>query len=244
MQKLLLLPAQIIPADTALKRRHHPHPVETDYKVFRECLRWEFGFTCAICLLHERDIMAYGVDGWGVTQIEHLVPRSQDSKFIGVYTNLLYICRLCNGARSDTDMEDEHGNRLLDPTKDVWSEHFRIDNDNIVPLDGDADAVYTEDVYAMNEARKVKLRRVRRERKGDWEALISTERNELAQLKARKESAQAIMHIQEKLDRLYRLLPVGTWVPDDAPIDCRCGDVDARSLPEPYLRQVTEFELP
>ena len=48
-------------------------------------------------------------------------------------------------------------------------------------------------------------------RKGDWEALISTERNELAQLKARKESAQAIMHIQEKLDRLYRLLPVGTW---------------------------------
>ena len=60
-------------------------------------------------------------------------------------------------------MEDEHGNRLLDPTKDVWSEHFRIDNDNIVPIDGDADAVYTEDVYAMNEARKVKLRRVRRE---------------------------------------------------------------------------------
>ena len=80
------LPAQIIPADTALKRRHHPHPVETDYKVFRECLRWEFGFTCAICLLRAR---YNGVRSRRVgPQIEHLVPRSQDSKLIGVYTNL------------------------------------------------------------------------------------------------------------------------------------------------------------
>lgn len=253
MQKLLLLPAQITPADAALKRRHAPRSVEKDYPLFRDCLRWEFGFTCAICLLHERDLMSYGVDGWGVTQIEHLVPRSHDGSLVGVYTNVLYVCRLCNGARSDTDLEDNQGRHLLDPTKDIWSEHFRLENDNLVPIDGDVHAEYTADVYAVNEPRKVKLRRIRRERINIWDALIGMERSELAQLKTRIRCAdhleeltlaQAIMHIQEKLDHLYRLLPGGPWVPDDAPGDCRCGRVHARSLPAPYLRQVVEFDLP
>lgn len=254
MPKLLLLPEQTAPADEAFTRRHAPRSVERDYTVFRECLRWEFGFTCSICLLHERDIMAYvGVEGWGVTQIEHLVPRSHDSSLVGVYTNVIYVCRFCNGARSDADREDDQGRRLLDPTKDIWAAHFRVEEDALVPFEGDVHAAYTADVYAVNDARKVKLRRVRRQRTNDLTALIDSQRQALAQLTrpaglrdatVDHDNAHATSRIHDDLARLYRLSAGGAWVPDDAPRTCRCGRADARSLPPSYRRQVVEIEVP
>jgi hypothetical protein len=252
--KLLLLPAQTTPADRALARRHAPRPVAKDYTVFRECLRWEFGFTCAICLLHEHDIMSYG-EGWGVTQIEHIVPRSHDADLTGVYTNVLYVCRLCNGARSDTDLVDTAGRRLLDPTKDVWVEHFLVNEDKLLPNKGDRHAEYTAEVYGINEPRKVKLRRLRRNRAQDLWALISPRRADLTRRvgsaahsdpAADIELARALSQSQDDLARLYRRLSqdVGTWIPDDAPTSCRCERAHARALPEPYLRQIVELEIP
>lgn len=256
MPKMLLLPAQTEPANEPLARRHNPRRVQADYTVFRDCLRWEFGFTCAICLLHERDIMSYdGADGWGVMQIEHLVPRSQDDSVIGVYDNLIYICRLCNGARSDTPVIDDDGSRLLDPTKDIWASHFRLENDEVVPIEGDPHAAYTADVYAINEERKVRLRRVRRERTGSIGVLIRSVEEELAALMqaASRGSAtrerggtEALVRCRGRLDNLYRLRlsVVAEWVPEDAPKDCRCGQAHARSLPPPYLRQAIEIQVP
>lgn len=256
MPTLRLLPAQTEPANELIVRRHDPRRVQTDYTVFRDCLRWEFGFTCAICLLHERDIIAYdGAEGWGVMQIEHLVPRSQDDRIIGLYSNLIYICRLCNGARSDTPMIDEDGRRLLDPTRDVWADHFQLKNDELIPVEGDLDAIYTEDVYAINERRKVKLRRTRRERTNNVSELIQSVEEELVLLvratshceAAREhENAEALVRCRGRLDSLYslRLSIVAEWIPDDAPRDCRCGRAHARSLPGPYLRQAVEICVP
>ena len=220
MPEVLLIPATILPSNTVFVRRHKPKPVK-DYASFRACLRWDFGFTCAICMLHERDIMDCGIEGWGVMTIEHMVPRAQDPSLLGTYANLLYICRLCNIARSDTDVVDMNGRRLLDPTKDVWSEHFRVLNDQLQPLDGDAE--YTADVYRVNEARRVKLRRRRRERTVAWESLFQ------------QGSAT--------LDALETLYP-RQWIPDDHPRDCRCRGRSIRCLPDAYLDQAVLFSRP
>lgn len=251
MLKLLLLPARTAPADVALTRRHDPLPIAKTYSAFRDCLRWEFGFTCAICLLHERDVMQYGVEGWGAMHVEHIVPRSLDAALVGVYSNVLYICRLCNTARSDTDQQDCQGRRLLDPTVDVWARHFRLDADELIPCDGDVHAEYTADVYNINDARKVKLRRRRREHVSDWLGLLSSRRQELVRLSStnrrvsieESDTVQAILRVHDDLARLYRNTP-GEWVPGDAPDHCRCGRADACRLPEPYLRQVVEIETP
>lgn len=255
MPKLKLLPAQTIPADEVLVRRHDPRLVKKDYTVFRDCLRWEFGFSCAICLLHERDIVAYESEGWGITQIEHLVPRSLDDDLVGSYGNLIYICRLCNVARSDTPQIDDEGRRLLDPTRDVWADHFVLKDDELAPLDGDVDAAHTEDVYNINDARKVKLRRIRRERTNDIASLIRSAEMDLSwhhrstgRLGAASTpgSAEAVLRCRERLEILYRRRrsDLAEWVPSDAPKDCRCGRANARSLPPPYLRQVVEVDAP
>lgn len=254
MSILALLPAQTAPADETFGRRHDPRPIGHDYTVFRDCLRWEFGFTCAVCLLHEHDIMAYGgAEGWGVTGVEHLVARSHDIRMAGVYNNTIYVCRLCNSDRNDTDHEDGQGSRLLDPTRDIWSEHFRIVGDRLVPFEGDADAVYTEDVYDINEPRKVKLRRLRRERRDDFLALLNPRLARLQQLNFRQACgdpsemvriAQAISGLRDEIMRLCRLASPGTWVPEDAPVSCRCGRASARTLPAPYHRQTVEIEVP
>lgn len=212
MRQKVLVPATILPADEVFTRRHSPSPVK-NYALYRGCLRWEFGFTCAICLLHERDIMAYGVEGWGTMTIEHMVARTQDPNLLGTYANLLYVCRLCNQSRSDTDIFSGTGERLLDPTRDIWAQHFRVSDDKLVPLD--SDAAYTDEVYGMNEPRRRKLRRLRRERVKVWDELLQAGNN---------------------IANLMKLCP-RWWIPDDYPRDCRCRQSKARRLPDVYLRQ-------
>jgi hypothetical protein len=197
--------------------------------------------------------MSYGAEGWGVTQVEHLIARSHDASLIGVYVNVIYICRLCNGDRSDTEPEDDQSRRLLDPTRDVWSEHFRIEGDMLVPFEGDVDADYTADVYDINDPRKVRLRKRRRERRSDFLAVLNPRLARLAQLNFRDtcgdptekgEIAQAISTVHDEIARLCRLADQGAWVPDDAPTRCRCGRAAARTLPATYLRQVVEIDIP
>lgn len=254
MASLQLLPAQTFPADEAFARRHDPRPIVRDYTVFRDCLRWEFGFTCATCLLHEHDIIGYGgTEGWGVLHIEHVVARNHDGRLVGVYGNVILICRLCNGARNDAPHIDHHGRRLLDPTKDVWSEHFRVAGDEILPAEGDADAAYTEDVYDINSPRKVKLRRNRRLRQEDFLKSLEKPRARIAHLRFREQCGDpgekiqiitAIAEVRDEVDRLCRLANQGKWIPDDAPMNCRCGRAPARTLPATYLRQIVEIEVP
>lgn len=216
MRERMLVPATIFPADDVFTRRHAPTPVK-NYALYRGCLRWEFGFTCSICLLHERDVMAYGVDGWGTMTIEHMVTRTQDPNLTSIYANLLYVCRLCNQSRSDTDIFSGNGQRLLDPTRDIWAHHFRVSGDKLVPLDADAD--YTDEVYGMNEPRRRKLRCIRRERVKIWDELLAS-----------GTSATNLMKLYPR-----------SWIPDDYPRECRCQHASARRLPEAYLRQTIQL---
>lgn len=154
---------KILPAEQGLPvvarpLRHDP-PIE-DYGHFRQCLRWDFGFTCAFCLLHEADLAEYGVEGTGTTAVEHWIPRSTRSDLANQYSNCLYICRYCNGARSNRPVVGGSGT-LLDPRVEAWSEHFEVRDFEMFAKIDDPDAEYTADTYDFADRRKTAMRRGR-----------------------------------------------------------------------------------
>ena len=57
-----ILPPQTKPPTSPIERRHRPRPVHgrQGYLKFRPCLRWDFGFTCPFCLMHESDFVRGG----------------------------------------------------------------------------------------------------------------------------------------------------------------------------------------
>lgn len=91
MPEIELLPFSTSPWAAPLERRHHPPQPSGrfGYQRFRPCLRWEFGFSCAFCLLHEVDFDAYGSERSGQMSIEHHVAADQDDSLINVYELLL-----------------------------------------------------------------------------------------------------------------------------------------------------------
>jgi hypothetical protein len=118
-----IVPLMTLPSTKPFARTHSPKPA--GYRTYRPCLRWEFGFTCALCLVHEADLHEFGLaEGWGLTWIEHRETQSSEPGKANDYSNCIYACRLCNAARNDKPLQDALGNRVLDPTLDAWADHF------------------------------------------------------------------------------------------------------------------------
>lgn len=228
---MLLLPPITKLPQAPFGRRHMPPRMKRDYTLYRNCLRWDFGFTCATCLLHERDLANYGTEGLGVTQIEHFQPQSLEPSRITDYSNLLYICRFCNGARSDCEVVDpQTGHRLLDPSLEIWAAHFTIVNDEILPNNGDGDAEYTAYTYDINDLRKVALRRRRRETLERVLGLLVVGAAQLSTTFIK----DTIHHLKiELLD--YRCIP------DDAPGSCRCNGATTLALPPVLACQMVDI---
>jgi HNH endonuclease len=80
-------------------RKHGPHGYES-YERYRPWLRDEFTFRCVFCLYREQ---------WLSTQtwdIDHLLPKKKYPEKEREYENLLYLCRRCNGNKSDKLVPD------------------------------------------------------------------------------------------------------------------------------------------
>ncbi|HEX6903532.1 MAG TPA: hypothetical protein VF789_27695 [Thermoanaerobaculia bacterium] len=242
------LPSATLPWGREIERRHQP--AQGHYSSYKPCLRWEFGFSCAFCLLHESDLMFGGISGWAVMQVEHSVPRSQYPFQRDAYSNCFYICERCNKHRGAIPNQDDRGNILLDPCNAVWSEHFELVNDRLRPRSGDGDAEYTWESYSLDDPVKVRLR----ERRRQWiekhaDALLDTLElepevlgrfveesadGEVAELLKRLDEAQGLRKARRLLlENLARFEPV----PKDHDIACRCGHNAHHSLPEVLAEQ-------
>jgi hypothetical protein len=161
-----ILPLRTLPPPSIISRRHTPKRAvgRFGYRAYRACLRWDFGFTCAFCLLHEADLAELGAEGLGLTSIEHFVPVSSEEgeDKVNDYENCFYVCRFCNKSRSNSPIIDSEGQRLLNPCVEIWADHFLpTEDDRLNPLD--SNAVYTAKIYDLNDPRRMELRRWRRE---------------------------------------------------------------------------------
>lgn len=155
------------PLGGCVERFHSPERAR--YGRYRACLRWDFGFSCAFCLLHEADLAWYGAEGTGMTWIEHRVLRSENPALADDYSNCYYSCRFCNQARRALPIQSSEGD-LLDPCAQSWSAHFHRHHDRLMPNVGDRDAIRTHRVYDLDDPRKKLLRR---ERKAVVEGIVA-----------------------------------------------------------------------
>lgn len=81
-------------------RKHGPGGYK-QFQPYRPWLRDEFTFRCVFCLRREQwgTIM-------GMWDIDHFVPQSGDGSLTLTYDNLLYACRPCNIAKSNSALPD------------------------------------------------------------------------------------------------------------------------------------------
>lgn len=244
-----VLPESTKPASQRIERRHQPRERtgRRGYQSYRDCLRWEFGFSCAFCLLHEADMVSFGVEGLGVMGVEHFITISADAESVNIYDNCFLACRLCNGARS-TALAFVPGKRLLNPCRDVWADHFEVQGDRLSATSGDRDAEYTEQTYDFNDPRRVRARRLRRELISEYLRLVNEgpRRVEILTRLSQKYDDVEVLSAAQHLQNCVRIAAkeLGTYaaVPPDAPDGCHCGLTDDLDLPEWLSQQTFEIE--
>ena len=229
-----ILASVIQPYSEKIQRRHLPKK-RKQYQDYRQCLRWEFGFTCAFCLIHESDFMRIGrSEGKGMTSVEHFSPQSTTPELRSSYENLFYACMACNLSRGNKPIQnDRDGTQLLNVCSSIWAEHFEIEDDHLVPQD--MDAAYTSNAYDLNTPDKIEMRKQRRiehkEAKKNIDFLSRLENHmQEAYLSGKKDPGSCLeflmeLHVKKRAElRKYaeRFKPI----PDDARPDCLCDSND------------------
>ena len=241
-----IMPPVTLPWNQAILRRHQPPPSE--YTRSRDCLRWEFGFSCAFCLLHESDLSALGVEGLGIIQIEHFAPQSRHPERINEYSNLFLICRLCNVARGAMENLGPDGSMLLDPCTVTWDEHFQVVNNRLLPVGGDPDAIYTCETYNFNDSRKVKGRRLRRVVIEECLAFVQDVQGDHTRLldQAEDQEDPKCVELAKRLHRMWTLVREELLrfqaIPLDSKTPCFCDEPRACALPKVLEEQI--FPMP
>ncbi len=209
---LKILPKAAEPSKRRLLLKHKPRLQTRDggYRAYLECLRWEFGFSCAFCLLHEADLVDYPIRGTGLFSIEHIVTRYADLSRQNIYENCAYACRFCNRARGYQPIEDERGRKLIAPMHVSWAEHFTALNDKLVPRTDDADFTGNK-LYRVNDELKVKLRKQRREVIGKCLDILAKAPREIARYVAIARRNASRIGEEYQRDAQSALDAAGVW---------------------------------
>lgn len=235
-----ILPEITQPPKSKLQRKHNP--AQGRYPTYRQCLRWEFGFSCAFCLLHESDLVDYPIEGTRLTWIEHAVTQKENKALVDEYSNCFYSCHWCNQTRRDKPVRDGEGGSILNPVSATWATHFEASDYQLRPktLDGRT----TEKAYDLNDPRKQERRVHRQKQMEEWLRElreVPSEIRELTTLAAElaiSDEPQALQHtlvLQQAINSLtkkanasrakarenlgrYALVPKGAKCP------CSCGE--------------------
>lgn len=224
---MLVLAPITRPWSQGIWRTHRPAP--SYYKRYRNCLRWDFGFTCAFCLLHEADLSVHGISGSGLGTIEHHLPKSQVPDKANDYANCFYACRYCNQARGNKPNADEAGSELLHPCASTWSDHFILEEDEL--RSSTKNGSYTRDAYDINEPRRTAMRQDRREHLAEALDVFQHAPGIINRLLTCAteggEDRDAITSAAERLRTAWlwacRTLKRFSVTPRDHPEDCSCG---------------------
>ena len=250
-----ILPPRTQPPRSPITRRHQP-AATSDYGTYRACLRWDFGFTCAFCLLHETDLAdATGeAEGSALMWIEHRLPQSSHPGESSRYENCLYSCRYCNGARKTALVEAPDGRCLLDPTSTAWADHFTLDGERLLWRPGDVHAQYTHEAYSLDAPRKVKLRADRAKLIEECQALLHEAPQRVTNLLAiagrpelsPDDRAVLIGEVEDLRARMNKAkldLARRAATPHDSDRVCRCQSEEHHALPPALASQMLVLEL-
>jgi 5-methylcytosine-specific restriction endonuclease McrA len=237
---LEIVPLMTRPPATRRSQRHTPASA-SDYARYRACLRWDAGFTCCFCLVHESDLAPGGIEKTGLTSIEHIEPQVHAPHLRTVYENCAYACRHCNHARGTLPTTHPSGVRLLHPWRDAWGAHFRLHEDRLEPVHAGEEgrrARYTTEVYQLNDPTRVKLRQKRRALLTDRIRMFTRKVEALEEQAMRQPEPEDKLRLLELARELTKArmfareeLRQRTAIPIDAPARCRCDGQEHHCLP-------------
>ena len=200
----------------------------------------------------------HGVEGTGLTWIEHLFTKAGHPELETAYSNCVYSCRFCNSSRGRDKVEpvaDERSGRLLNPRENAWRDHFEWNGDELIPRDNDADAADTLESYDLNDARKRKMRTRRRKLVEDRLGVINQggpRINQFLELagspKLSSDERRLLLReakfIREQIQNAYKDLAQYQVIPSDAPDACSCEEDSLTDLPVFLREQIKELEPP
>lgn len=252
---------ELLPLRTELPgapQQHRHDPPKSSWKHYRTCLRWEFGFTCAFCMLHEADLAEHGIEREHAVGIEHFQRRESSPDLADVYENCFLACTLCNEDRGRHPNTDKHGRNLLDPSKTAWVEHFVWqDNGRLRPKPRDRDAEYTFRAYKLDHPKKHTrhvwrrdILRGSRRLLDKLPALINKLHEEARGARNAGNFGTARQKLREASDWRQVLATAAkqlrrfSAVPKDHPTRCRCGDEADMTLPAWLAQQTIAVTLP
>ena len=210
--------------------------VSGDYTSYRNCCRWEFGFCCALCFVHEGDLVEDGAEGTGLVWIEHSELKSVQDDRRDDYSNCFLSCRFCNNGRGTRpSVEPKSGAKLLNPTTASWSECFVVGADYVMTErdSTDKNARHTRVSYALD----LKTKAARRARRADRflavrkaatavETLVPRllEKAQTSASEDKRLVLEAARSLIDAYDRARAEVARYVAVPVDAPSKCRCSD--------------------
>ena len=258
--KLTILPGRIALPAQPQTRRHRPEKGmrKDEWQDYRRCLRWDFGFTCPFCLLHESDLAEHGAVGENKITVEHREFRSKHPHLANQYENTFLACSFCNGSRGDRyPAVDDSGRKLLDPTRVAWADHFEWQGDALRPKSGDSDAGYTWEAYNLDGDKKRKRLQWRRQLIDRAQSLLKevplliTQLNRSARTARKQGDTHRALQKLKKAREWQRILETTAEellrfrvIPRDAPDNCRCDDGASLRLPDWLVAQIVEVDLP
>jgi len=164
------------------RRGSDPGPF-ADHRAYKPYLRQEFSGQCVYCRMPDslKGQEAFGVD--------HYQPKSRFSADAAAYSNLFYVCNVCNtwkGAFWPTRLQRDFGQFIPNPCDHTMFDHLRYQRWSVVPHS--AAGEFTALVLDLNDEKVLQHRQFILEK--------------IAQdLAARQELGQTMADIRAKLDR-------------------------------------------
>lgn len=241
-----------------LTHRHSP-PSRNGYSEYRQCARWDFGFSCAFCLVHESDILLFSesLEELKRETIEHKILQSDDRDASYQYTNCFYACFWCNRVdRWKTPLVRESDNAtLLDPVSTPWASVYSRSGSRLTLIATESiDAVYTDKTYNPNNPKKVFFRKTRddyiqshTEQIKACALSISENLNclrmaipESARLSLKRSNKALLKQIRIHFDLLVKIAPIPS---DQNKNDCICRPQAHQTLPSFLESQCKDYSL-
>lgn len=169
---------------------------------------------------------------YGGFEIEHFKPkgRREFRKERNRYTNLLWACRSCNGAKSDhwpSPEEEKAGYRFVDPTKEGLGEYVEVRGDRAIALGGNRAGEYVIDTINLNSKVHIQRRQKRLDRIRKLEtlhALVSIQKKKLKEggfsESVRSTLQASVEQAESQIDSIKR--SIDGRAPWDVPSGCLC----------------------
>src|SRR5262249_2321934 len=140
------------------------------------------------------------------------------------------------------------GGTLINPCDRAWADHFILRNDRFQPCTpGDPDAIYTREVYDLNDPRKVRSRKLRREAIGKHLRYLSRTRKLEDRLLDKLEGGHGTVEdvetawaISQARRNAFEDLKHFSPIPQDCDPTCLCDD-QKPTLPAMLAEQTREL---